>query len=1056
MKLKRLFIAVSLFFAIAPMALAQHTYYISTSGSDNNTSTQAQSQSTPWAHVPGQSGAVNNAAAYVPVAGDKFVLKGGDIWTGSGAALVISHNGSSGNPIYYGVCLSSDSDSPCSGGTSWPSSGWVKPVLDLQFASPAYAISGVSRTNVTIDNLEIRGQQVNPSTSFTTNGCGIMFQPTRGFGNWMTGTTVENIYMHGGQVGSSTNNWAAGSANSGWCILGIQGAQTVKNSEISTEDVGTWIAGTKQTGCTGANSDGCLGGGVAIAQVVSGNKIHGGSQGTTNVFDQHGNEYYHIWQNKPANLVGLHTQVIEDAEACSGSQGVLGSQELVYNNLLHDNNAGVNIFVRYFSDIYNNVGWNTASVTQGNLSGNNPMRLCIPNGDSAGKIGHVFNNTWDTTSKAEALMSATCFSSCTALGTFNNQNNVNIGTGGIGGLSAGGGTTGNNYAMGASEATTFGFTVANLLAPTNSFTPDSNIVGAGINLTSVATGNLSALTSDASGTSWFGASFQTRPSSSAWTIGAYVLPASGVPGLPLPVFSPGGGNYTTSQSVTISGSGSGVTYCYTTDGTTPTATTPGTCSHGTTFSTAITVSTPETLNAIATKSGSVNSSMATAQYFFGPIFLTQTTQSDTCSAGSSCTIQIAATGAGSSYAGICFASNLNGSTQNHLTSCTDTGGTADTFQSCTAVGGASCNNQGSGVGNTDAQLYLSGGGGNTSLTCNLASANTHAWTCGFQEFQTTLSGWSFDASGSAGNITSSTTQSGVALTLSGTNDAIFQGLVSNSGACASISPSGSGGSGGYSLNIDGFGDCQALLWNSNSGSAPTFTLSSAGNAGTIAVALQSPATTSTVATPTFSPSPGSYTSAQTVTLSDATVGATICYTTDGTTPTATTPGTCSHGTTYSGTISVNSTETIKALGTKAAFTNSAVASGTYTINSSVPAVSFTQANLSVVWVYTPVPSAFIGFSSAVPVTMKNVGSATLTWSAISITNPAGATFYNLSPVGGTTCGATGSLAPGSSCILIIDATVTAVGNFSGTLTVTDNTPSGFDTLGLSVQGVNGN
>jgi hypothetical protein len=39
------------------------------------------------------------------------------------------------------------------------------------------------------------------------------------------------------------------------------------------------------------------------------------------------------------------------------------------------------------------------------------------------------------------------------------------------------------------------------------------------------------------------------------------------------------------------------------------------------------------------------------------------------------------------------------------------------------------------------------------------------------------------------------------------------------------------------------------------------------------------------ATPTFSPAAGTYSSAQSVTISDATSGATIYYTTNGTTPT---------------------------------------------------------------------------------------------------------------------------------------------------------------------------
>jgi len=93
---------------------------------------------------------------------------------------------------------------------------------------------------------------------------------------------------------------------------------------------------------------------------------------------------------------------------------------------------------------------------------------------------------------------------------------------------------------------------------------------------------------------------------------------------------------------------------------------------------------------------------------------------------------------------------------------------------------------------------------------------------------------------------------------------------------------------------------------------------------------------STVAAPTFSPVGGTYSANQSVTLSSSTAGATICYTTDGSLPTATTPGTCLHGTTYSTAITVAASETIQALGTKAALTNSSVTSATYVLQGSAP------------------------------------------------------------------------------------------------------------------------
>ena len=69
----------------------------------------------------------------------------------------------------------------------------------------------------------------------------------------------------------------------------------------------------------------------------------------------------------------------------------------------------------------------------------------------------------------------------------------------------------------------------------------------------------------------------------------------------------------------------------------------------------------------------------------------------------------------------------------------------------------------------------------------------------------------------------------------------------------------------------------------------------------------------TAVAPTFSPVAGTYTSIQTVTIASTTSGATIHYTTDGTTPSETA------GTTYSAAISVGATETVKAIAFKTNF-----------------------------------------------------------------------------------------------------------------------------------------
>jgi Chitobiase/beta-hexosaminidase C-terminal domain/Legume lectin domain len=79
------------------------------------------------------------------------------------------------------------------------------------------------------------------------------------------------------------------------------------------------------------------------------------------------------------------------------------------------------------------------------------------------------------------------------------------------------------------------------------------------------------------------------------------------------------------------------------------------------------------------------------------------------------------------------------------------------------------------------------------------------------------------------------------------------------------------------------------------------------------------------ATPTFSPGADTYSSAQSVTLSDATSGATMYYTTNGTTPTTS-------STEYTGPITVSSTETLQAIAAATGDSNSAVASAAYTMD----------------------------------------------------------------------------------------------------------------------------
>lgn len=89
--------------------------------------------------------------------------------------------------------------------------------------------------------------------------------------------------------------------------------------------------------------------------------------------------------------------------------------------------------------------------------------------------------------------------------------------------------------------------------------------------------------------------------------------------------------------------------------------------------------------------------------------------------------------------------------------------------------------------------------------------------------------------------------------------------------------------------------------------------------------------TSTVSSPTFSPAGGTYTSAQTVFLSSAVTGATIYYTTDGSTPTM-------YSAVYTGAITVSASKTtLKAIAVKDGVVSS-VGSATYAFTGDLTAV----------------------------------------------------------------------------------------------------------------------
>jgi hypothetical protein len=128
-------------------------------------------------------------------------------------------------------------------------------------------------------------------------------------------------------------------------------------------------------------------------------------------------------------------------------------------------------------------------------------------------------------------------------------------------------------------------------------------------------------------------------------------------------------------------------------------------------------------------------------------------------------------------------------------------------------------------------------------------------------------------------------------------------------------------------------------------------------------------------TPSLSPAGGIYTSAQSVTISDTTPGATIYYTTDGSTPTT-------GSAVYSSPISVAGTETLKAVAMGAGYSGSVVASVGYIIDLqtaeptfSVPAGTYTLAQSVAISDTTPGTTIYYTMDGSTPTTGSTVYSS---------------------------------------------------------------------------------
>ncbi len=354
------------------------------------------------------------------------------------------------------------------------------------------------------------------------------------------------------------------------------------------------------------------------------------------------------------------------------------------------------------------------------------------------------------------------------------------------------------------------------------------------------------------------------------------------PTVATPVFTPGAGTYTSAQSVTLADSTPGAAIYYTLNGSTPTtASTP--------YTGAFTVSTTTTVNAIAVATGYTNSSVGSATYGIytsgtAPVSVNLTSADKLYAIGTAGT---AVTGSGIDGNGNAYAGNLLGTSLSYAGS-TYTLAAAGT-KSATTTGTITLP-----AGNYTALSFLGTGVNGNHLNQVFTVTYTDGTTTNFTQ---NLSDWALGPQGYAGES--------VALAM--------PSYVLSSGA----SGTGNRYLYAYSFALNGAKTVQGL------------TLPVTTNVVILAIDLSGAATAPVAASPAFTPVAGAYASAQSVTLTDSTPGAAIYYTLNGSTPTtASTP--------YTGAFTVSATTKVNAIAVASGYTNSAVASATYTINIAVP------------------------------------------------------------------------------------------------------------------------
>jgi hypothetical protein len=381
---------------------------------------------------------------------------------------------------------------------------------------------------------------------------------------------------------------------------------------------------------------------------------------------------------------------------------------------------------------------------------------------------------------------------------------------------------------------------------------------------------------------------------SAVASGSYTITAQ--PVAATPTFSPAPGIYAGAQSVALSDTTTGAVIYYTLDGTTPSVNSPQ-------YVSPLNVGATTTIEAIAVASGYAASAVASGTYTISalPVSVSLAGVANLYGLANSGT---AVTGGGADGHNQAYAANLLGTTV------TWSGGT---FTLAAAGPGSAVTSKTIPLpaGNDTAISLLGTGVNGAQVNQAFIVTYTDGST---QSFTQSLSDW-FTPAQYTGETIAATTAYRVKST--------------------GITQTGPYYLYAYSFALNSAKTVQSIALPTNA------------NVVIVAIDVTAAAGGAAAATPTFSPAPGTYVGTQSVTLSDATTGASIYYTTNGSTPTTA-------STLYTAPIGVAAATTINAIAVATGYTASAVASGSYTITAQPVAASPT---------FSPAPGTYVGTQS---------------------------------------------------------------------------------------------